>query len=196
MPYLCIGNFIATASTSGKVVLWDAKKTAASWTMNQTNAYSDHARTVNSICWHPNDANLLLSGSQDGTVKVWDIRDKANTACTSFDGKADAVRSVRVSTFNYTQLAAGYEDGSVQLWDMRTTKRVLRIAAHQGLVVSVAWHPSERNLLASGGRDRSIKVWDLAADSSSAQFVPKYRVETIASVGKVAWRPHYRNHLV
>lgn len=32
---------------------------------------SGHRRAVNRICWHPTDGNLLISGSQDGTIKLW-----------------------------------------------------------------------------------------------------------------------------
>ena len=30
-----------------------------------------HRRAVNRICWHTTDWNVLISGSQDGTVKLW-----------------------------------------------------------------------------------------------------------------------------
>ena len=33
-----------------------------------------HRRAVNRICWHTTDWNLLLSGSQDGTIKLWVCR--------------------------------------------------------------------------------------------------------------------------
>jgi len=32
---------------------------------------TDHTRTVNRVCWNPFDHNGLLSGSQDGTMKLW-----------------------------------------------------------------------------------------------------------------------------
>lgn len=30
-----------------------------------------HRRAVNRICWHTTDWNVLISGSQDGTIKIW-----------------------------------------------------------------------------------------------------------------------------
>lgn len=32
---------------------------------------SGHRRAVNRICWHTTDWNVLISGSQDGTIKIW-----------------------------------------------------------------------------------------------------------------------------
>jgi WD repeat-containing protein 24 len=37
----------------------------------QERVLSGHRRAVNRICWHPTDGTLLLSGSQDGTIKLW-----------------------------------------------------------------------------------------------------------------------------
>lgn len=35
-----------------------------------------HRRAVNRICWHTTEWNVLISGSQDGTIKLW-VRDQA-----------------------------------------------------------------------------------------------------------------------
>lgn len=44
----------------------------SSWTIGSLSerVLSGHRRAVNRICWHP-DGNLLISGSQDGTIKLW-----------------------------------------------------------------------------------------------------------------------------
>jgi WD40 repeat protein len=62
--------------------------------------------------------------------------------------------------------------------------------AHQGLVFTVDWHPEDRNMIASGGRDRMIKVWDLTNISK-----PYATIQTIASVARIQWRPSFRNHI-
>ncbi len=32
---------------------------------------TDHSRTVNKVCWHPQKVHNLLSASQDGTMRLW-----------------------------------------------------------------------------------------------------------------------------
>lgn len=46
------------------------------------------------------------------------------------------------------------------MWDMRRPDRYEKqiTAAHNGPVFTVDWHPEERNLFATGGRDKTIKV--------------------------------------
>ncbi len=48
----------------------------------------------------------------------------------------------------------------VQIWDMRKTAGCERNiqSAHQGLVACIDWHPEDSSLIASGGRDRVMKV--------------------------------------
>jgi WD40 repeat protein len=63
------GNLIATASTAG-IAIYDLAM-ASSQKLNRV--ISEHTRAVNRVHFHPTDSFLLLSGSQDGTIKVWGV---------------------------------------------------------------------------------------------------------------------------
>jgi WD repeat-containing protein 24 len=57
-------------------------------------------------------------------------------------------------------------------------------------VLALDWHSGKPNVLASGGRDRYVKIWDLGDVSK-----PRQTIQTIASVGRVAWRPSNADHI-
>jgi WD40 repeat protein len=77
----------------------------------------------------------------------------------TFVAKSTSVRDVQFNPFYSNYFAAAFENGTVQVWDIRNPASCERkITAHEGLVMSVAWHPDERSTIASGGRDRLIKV--------------------------------------
>lgn len=59
-----------------------------------------------------------------------------------------------------TRLAAGCADGVVRVWDLKTNK-VTSLAGHTGYVVSVAFSPTNPNLLASTSADATVRLWDL-----------------------------------
>lgn len=95
---------------------------------------SGHRRAVNRICWHP-DGNLLISGSQDGTIKLWVrvdslvvalplhcsltigvLQDKRTGKVTNtYQPKSESVRDVRISPFQPMRFAVAFENGIVQV---------------------------------------------------------------------------------
>ncbi len=54
----------------------------------------------------------------------------------------------------------GY-DISLKVWDMRNPNRwEKQFTAHTGPAFSIDWHPEEKHWIATGGRDKMIKVSD------------------------------------
>jgi WD40 repeat protein len=65
-----------------------------------------------------------------------------------------------------------------------------KVSAHNGPCLTVDWHPNGK-LVASGGRDKTIKVWDMTADSRR----PLYTIRTMASVSRIQWRPGFDSEI-
>ncbi|KAE9027001.1 hypothetical protein PF011_g2257 [Phytophthora fragariae] len=180
-------SLLATAATNGAVVIWNLEREG--YKHVQERVLNGHRRAVNRICWHTTDWNVLISGSQDGTVKLWDKR--GGKVVSTYQPKSESVRDVRASPFHPNKFAAAFENGIVQVWDMRKNSQPeLKFTAHKGLVLSIDWHPTDANVLASGGRDRYVKIWELGDVRQ-----PKQTIQTIASVGRVAWRPTCVTHI-
>lgn len=133
---------------------------------------------------------MLLSGSQDGYMKCFDLRKKDSVS--TFSGQSESVRDVQFSIRDYFTFAATFENGNVQLWDIRRPDRFERMfTAHNGPVFCCDWHPEDRGWLATGGRDKMVKVWDM--NTNRAKEI--YCVQTIASVARVKWRPERKYHI-
>ncbi|KAL4138401.1 hypothetical protein PRIC2_001907 [Phytophthora ramorum] len=178
---------LATAATNGAVVIWNLEREG--YKHVQERVLNGHRRAVNRICWHTSDWNVLISGSQDGTVKLWDKR--GGKVVSTYQPKSESVRDVRASPFHPNKFAAAFENGIVQVWDMRKNSQPeIKFTAHKGLVLSIDWHPTDANVIASGGRDRYVKIWEL-----SDVRQPKQTIQTIASVGRMAWRPTCVTHI-
>uniref|UniRef100_H2ZMN8 GATOR2 complex protein WDR24 n=1 Tax=Ciona savignyi TaxID=51511 RepID=H2ZMN8_CIOSA len=181
-------NMIATAATNGAIVAWDLNAVGRN---KQLVVLSDHRRTVTKISFHPKEPSRLLSGSQDCTMRMFDLRKKECTAI--FHSKADGVRCVEFSPFHYFMFAASFDNGNVQIWDYRQKSTYLtQFLAHKGSVYTLNWHPDEeeKNKIATGGRDNMVKIWDVGSSNKQVCNIP-----TTTSVSAVRWRPTHRDQL-
>ncbi|XP_049873405.1 GATOR complex protein WDR24 [Pectinophora gossypiella] len=172
-------NTLATAATNGAVVVWNLGRSGRS---KQEHVFSDHKRTVNKVSFHLTEPALLISGSQDGMMKCFDLRMKE--VARTFISNTESIRDVQFSPHAAHTFAAVSENGSVQLWDVRRHERCLhQFTAHSGPVFACDWHP-DLPWLATASRDKTIKVWDIHAKPNL-----EHTIYTIASVGHVKWRP-------
>eukprot|EP00040_Diaphanoeca_grandis_P009229 m.48079 g.48079 ORF g.48079 m.48079 type:complete len:638 (+) comp20665_c2_seq2:257-2170(+) len=185
-------NKIATGATNAHVVLWDLNRTME---QKQEKVIKGHARTINCVAWVPTEQYSLLSGSQDNTVKLWDTRVTKNAA--AIFNTNSPVRQVSCSKLASHQFATALDDGALQVWDIRNPSSFpIRIpAAHEGPAYSVEWHPTDRGRLASGGRDKSIRIWDTLSNTGDSNDKLFCTVKTLAAVARVCWRPEHTHHV-
>nr|CAG4712638.1 unnamed protein product [Naegleria fowleri] len=181
-------NVIATAPPNGKVILWNVNSSSKSGKI--ITRFNGHECTVNSLCWQPHQENNLLSASVDHTVRLWDKRQGGDSVQTFNCGSV--VRSIKFNPFFPNVFAAATDGGDFQVWDIRKPNLYQKkVPAHNGLILSLDWHPKKGSIIATGGRDRVLKVWDLNDTKK-----PLSTVQTIASIAKIAWRPgNYNSHI-
>ncbi len=112
-----------------------------------------HAGTVRSLAFSP-DGRRLATGSDDQTVRVWDL-----AACGDPLLLRGAGTSIAFSPDS--RRLAGSGDIRVRVWDLAGGSDPLVLRGHTQPVWSVAFSPDVRRL-ASGSFDRTVRVWDLA----------------------------------
>ncbi|HIK10767.1 MAG TPA: serine/threonine protein kinase [Oscillatoriaceae cyanobacterium M33_DOE_052] len=123
-----------------------------------TNTISAHLWGVNAIAISP-DNRLLVSGSADKTLKIWDLATGDQRQVLDHNG--EQVSAVAVSPKGFT-FASGGSDRTVKLWGLESGKLLWTFEGHSGWVLAIAYSP-DGNILASASADGTVKLWELAS---------------------------------
>jgi WD40 repeat protein len=129
------------------------------------------------------DSRRLLSGSDDGTLRLWDVE---STQCTRvLKGYADSLYDLAWSP-DGTKLASAGAQSVVSIWEVASARRDRVLAGHRLPVYGLAWSPDD-SLLASSGWDSDIRLWD----PTSGTCVQILRVldHPVALCYSLAWSP-------
>jgi WD40 repeat protein len=124
--------------------------------------------------------DLLVTGSRDGTVRIWDPRTSEElVAFGDRKGGVSAVCAVMVD--GQTLLATGRDDGLVQLWDPRTGKSLVAIPAHHPVSAVAAVSDSLAIAFSFGILVIKLNVAarpsSLGAECRASDFVAQGKVE-------------------
>jgi len=146
MALSCHNNTIAVGCVDGGIIILNAI------TGNQTEVLSGHTKEINSLTFS-SDGTLLVSGSWDGVVKLWDVQ-TGGVIKTFHPG---SFYSVSISA-DCTRIALKYDSSEIQLWDIQT-KECYHTIQQQYKVSHVCFSPTDPQHLFSIS-DEKVWQWD------------------------------------
>ena len=123
-----------------------------------------HLDSVESVAFsHYSDGNRIVSGSRDGTLRLWDAETGAALG-EPLRGHRGSVRSVAFSP-DGSRIVSGGDDRTLRLWDAATGAPLGKpLRAHEGGVNCVAFSPDGNRIVSgdfvSSGFDSTLRVWD------------------------------------
>ena len=98
---------------------------------------------------------ILVSGSLDDTIRVWNLQ--TGNLIRTLSGHLKAVNSVAISPDGQL-LVSGSDDTTVKIWNLQTGDLLHSLVGHSRDVNSVMITPNGL-LLASGSEDRTVRLW-------------------------------------
>ncbi|MEW5302577.1 MAG: hypothetical protein WDW36_005346 [Sanguina aurantia] len=144
------------ATSSTRVILYDGL------TRNVNRTISRFKDTAYSGCFRA-DGKLLVAGSQDGVVQVFDPSSRG--VLRQFKAHKRAVHVTRFSP-DKLHVLSGSDDVTARWWDVSSGAQVCRLDGHTDYVRAAGVSPANMETWATGGYDHSVRLWDMRMRNS------------------------------
>lgn len=151
------GKTLVTAGDDGKLRIWELATGALRHTID---AQSGSMNVIRASLFH--DGTSVVTGTGDGRVNVWDVATGARR--NTFEmGIQPLLGDDGFVSPDDTRIVACAADGSVRVHDLATGKLVINLTAHTAPALSCNFDHTGTRVVSAGGRDGTVKVWDVAS---------------------------------
>ncbi|ORD99041.1 HAT2 [Hepatospora eriocheir] len=158
------------------------------------NTYNEiHSSIVNDLCFSCFNPKVFISGAEDGSIRIVDMRNSEHTSLIS-SAHSGTIECVDFSPFKAELFASGSSDKSIKIWDTRSLKEPLvTLCGHVDDVLSVKWSPHYESILGTSSKDRRVNIWDLnksdeQVENESQELLFIHGGHT-STVGDFSWNP-------
>ncbi|CDO56311.1 hypothetical protein DV451_003582 [Geotrichum candidum] len=160
-------KYIAAAG-SRSIKLYDIKSNNP----NHTLSLDDHTANVTSVAIQA-EGKWLASSSEDGTVKVWDMR----TGNVQRNYKHKSPVNEVVIHPNQGELISCDDDGNVRIWDLSENTCTHRLIPEDDVPVRSVSVASDGTMLVAGNNKGNCYVWNMANNKDVTMLQPLTKIK-------------------
>ena len=196
-------NLIATKSPSPDVHIFDRTKHSSKPARDDVPSpdlvLEGHSKGGYAVAWSDVRAGYVASGSEDGSVLVWDVEAKADGAgkpptlkpLLTLSGHNNVVEDVAWHPLQEHTLASVSDDKHLIIWDTRSSEAVHKVQVHDAEVNALSFNLHDENVLATGSSDKTAAMWDLRNLKEKMHSFAGHTAEVFS----VQWAPFGSNVL-
>jgi len=160
-------------------------------------SYKKHETEGFAMAWSRVQEGHLATGDCKGSLHLWTPRQEGTYSVSPFyESSADrsvdemtSIEDIQWSPTEATVLAAAECGGYVKIFDTRAPhKAMLSHQIHAADVNVLSWNALVSNLLATGGDDGTLAVWDLRHFSKTPEPLARFTPHT-TPITSVEWHP-------
>eukprot|EP00118_Oscarella_pearsei_P020067 m.216254 g.216254 ORF g.216254 m.216254 type:complete len:531 (+) comp39855_c1_seq7:55-1647(+) len=172
---------LSWAANEAKLLTGSGDQTAILWDTisgRSIRHFHGHQSSVKSVNFRRNDSNVFVSGSRDGSIKVWDVR------CSEKMGRTSSALTIPDAHVTYPQSRSYVKPVK------RIHKRRRVSTGDQSKSVTSTLFLQENTIVSSGASNSVIKFWDIRKCRRDTK-----PVRTFQYSGQSVIRQHGYSHL-
>lgn len=139
-----------SASADMHLASWDLE------TGTRIRRHVGHEEIINTMDISKRGEELLISGSDDGCIGIWDPRTKSAVDFIETEFPITAVALAEAGN----EIYSGGIDNDIKVWDMRRKAVVYSMLGHTDTISSLRISPDSQSLL-SNSMDSTVRTWDI-----------------------------------
>ena len=146
--------------------------TLASWDLEtglRIRRHEGHEEIINCLGVSRRGEEILVSGSDDGSIGIWDPRQKHAVDYTETDYPITSIALAEAGSELYT----GGIDNDIKVWDMRKKGVAYTMVGHTDTVTSLEVSPDAQSLL-SYSHDGLARTWDIRPFAPADRSIKTY----------------------
>lgn len=185
------GELLVSGSKDRTCIVWKKEGNPEQGSVNGWSKWGlcvGHTEAIGAVCMSKKTGAFVLTGSQDRTVKMWDLKGiekaekqaKKGGALEEESGpkKLSSVYTVKAHDKDINSIAVspndrlfatGSQDKTAKLWNAADGSLVATLTGHRRGVWCVQFSPVDQVLATSSG-DKTVKLWSLADRSCLRTF--------------------------
>jgi len=141
-----VDNTLMLGSSARETTMFDLRS------HTKVDSFKGHKGSVYCLQFDAN-SNMLVSGSGDDTVKIYDMRNSVAPLAT-LSGHKNCVDTIHCVG---DRLVSGSRDHHLNVWDLRSFKCYYTLSEHTGSVWGLK---TDTRYCISVGNDKTVHVWD------------------------------------
>ncbi|NPC83003.1 TIR domain-containing protein, partial [Pyxidicoccus fallax] len=143
------GHIAMTRQVGEALYAWSREP---SWMVLRARAGAVNAASISS------DGGKVVTASDDGTVRLWDLRTGQSRHLTGHQAPVEAAEF----SPDGTKVVTASDDGTARLWDLRTGQSLVLPGAEEP-VLSATFNPDGTQVVTAGNAG-TVRLWDVASN--------------------------------
>lgn len=142
----------------------------------QVVSFEGHTGNVVAIGFQK-EGRWMYTGSEDGTIKIWDMR---SPHCQRDYAHKGAVNTVVLHP-NQGELISGDQNGSIKIWDLTANACTHELVPEEGVPVRSVSVAADGSLLVAANNKGNVYVWRMENGKDTQDLRPLTKIEAAHS---------------